>query len=71
MDLLHEITRFCVEHGLSPSRFGKLAVNDPALTLKLERGRTLSVELDGRVRLWMAEQAAAASLGEAPDHATA
>lgn len=53
-DLLTEIRLFCETHGITPTRFGELALNDKPFVSQLERGRRLWPETEQRVRLFMA-----------------
>lgn len=50
MVLLIEIDRFLQRTGMPPTRFGRLAVNDPRLVGDLRRGREPGVATVRRVR---------------------
>lgn len=39
MSLLWDINRFCRRTGMPPTKFGRLAVNDPRFVLDLANGR--------------------------------
>ena len=39
--LASQIARVCAQAGVSPTRFGKQAINDPGLFSDLKRGREL------------------------------
>lgn len=51
--LLEEISRFRQQQRLTRSRFGREALNDPALIPELERGRQLSPRSLYRLRSYM------------------
>ena len=50
MSLLPEIDRYLRETGMSPTRFGRRAVNDPRLVLDLRAGRTPGPRVCARVQ---------------------
>lgn len=52
--LLTDIHRFCEAHGLAPTRFGELALNDKPFVAQLENGRRLWPETEAKVRSFMA-----------------
>lgn len=52
-ELLGEIDAFSAERGLSPTKFGKLAVNDEGLVHELRRGRWPRPETVNRIRSFM------------------
>ena len=47
--LASQIARVCVRAGLSPTQFGKQAINDPRLFSDLKRGRELRRKTLARV----------------------
>lgn len=51
--LLAEINEFLRTHQMNETRFGALAVNDPALLLKMRRGRGLTFKTIDRVRAFI------------------
>lgn len=54
-ELLAEIRAFSAQHGMSPSRFGLLALNDKNFIRDLEDGqRRLLMQTAERVRAFMA-----------------
>jgi hypothetical protein len=53
--LERDIRRFCKVTGLPPTKFGRLAVNDPRLVGDMARGRQLGRNVTARVRRFMAE----------------
>ena len=55
--LLRNVVRFCFAHEIAESRFGRDAVNDPALVYNLRRGRQPGRRLIGRVEAFMAGRA--------------
>lgn len=52
--LLSEIEAFCDAQGISPSKFGELAMNDKAFVFDLRRGRRIWPETGNSVRNFMA-----------------
>jgi hypothetical protein len=54
-DLLARIRRFLSRTGLTPSRFGRLAANDPRLVRDLENGRSPTGRKDKALRRFMAD----------------
>jgi hypothetical protein len=58
--LLSEIDAFSSKRGLSPTRFGKLALNDEGLVHELRRGRWPRPETVDRIRAFMKAQRVAA-----------
>lgn len=52
--LLDEITLFCETHGLKPTRFGELALNDKPFVSQLKTGRRMWPETEAKVRRFMA-----------------
>lgn len=55
MDIQREIQRYLKETGLPPTRFGRLAVNDPRLIGDMQRGRQLGVAVRTRILRYIAE----------------
>lgn len=55
MSLLWEINRYCRRTGLPPTKFGRLAVNDPRLIGDMLRGRQLGPSVRARVEAFMRE----------------
>lgn len=53
-DLLTEIQAFCETHGIKPTRFGELALNDKPFIAQLESGRRVWPETASKVRHFMA-----------------
>lgn len=51
--LLAEIAEFRKRTGMPETRFGDLAVNDPALILKIKRGRNVTIDMADRLREFM------------------
>jgi hypothetical protein len=52
-DLFLDIHLFCKSKGITPTTFGKLAVNDQKLVTELKRGRTPKPETVARIRAFM------------------
>jgi len=52
--LLTDIHTFCDKHGIAPTRFGELALNDKPFVAQLENGRRLWPETEAKVRQFMA-----------------
>jgi hypothetical protein len=61
-DLLAEIAAFCGKHRLSLTKFGTLAVKDPAFVTTLKRGRDVGRKLERRMRVFMADMDRRATL---------
>lgn len=55
--LLSEVEAFIERHGISASRFGTLAMNNPSFVLRLRQGANVTSESVVRARTWMAEYA--------------
>jgi len=53
MHLLFRIKRHLRRTGLTPTRFGRLAVNDPRFVEDLERGRQVRDATARRVHAWL------------------
>jgi len=49
VSLLARINRYLVESGIPPTRFGRMAVNDPRLVGDLQRGRRVGGSVIRRV----------------------
>ncbi len=56
MTMLIRIDRYLRATGMSPTRFGKLTVNDPRLVTDLKRGRQPGRAIVSRVEKFMAER---------------
>jgi hypothetical protein len=56
MELLTEIDRYLRRTGLPPTKFGRLAVNDPRLVGDLRRGREPGTRVVARVRAFMRQE---------------
>ena len=52
--LIHSVENFLLRHAMSPTVFGRLAVQDPRLVLDLRKGRAPRPPMDQRVRGFMA-----------------
>ena len=63
--LIDAITAFCAEHGLSASRFGELALNDPAFVGQLHKGRMPNARTQFRLTEFMRTYAAGSDEAEA------
>jgi hypothetical protein len=55
--LLVQIDRYLRATGMPPTRFGRLAVNDPRLVGDLRRGRLPGKKVQRRVEAFIAGQA--------------
>lgn len=53
MSLLWEINRYCRRTGMPPTKFGRLAVNDPRLVGDLARGRKPGRSIEARVEAFI------------------
>jgi hypothetical protein len=53
-NLLDQIDLFCATHGMKPTRFGALALNDKALVAQLRKGRRLWPETSDKIVRFMA-----------------
>lgn len=62
-DLLQEIFAFCDTFAIKRSDFGRQALNDTAFVLSLERGRQCLPNTIRRVRTYMRDHEASASIG--------
>lgn len=54
--MLPEITRFLRRSGMPPTKFGRLAVNDPRLVGDLKLGRQPGCAIQARVREFIARE---------------
>lgn len=52
--LLSAITRYCGEHSMAESRFGRQAVGDPRLVADVRKGRDLRPAIIERVQAFLA-----------------
>jgi hypothetical protein len=48
------VTRFCRMQGMTHSRFGRNAINDPALVMQMREGRTIRAATRARIEAYMA-----------------
>lgn len=55
--LLGAIIRYCGEHGMAESRFGRQAVGDPRLVADVRKGRDLRPATVARVQAFLAGEA--------------
>lgn len=55
MSLLWDINRYCRRTGMAPTRFGRLAVNDPRFVLDLMKGREPGTTTRKRVAAFIEE----------------
>ena len=51
--LIREVEKFLREHGMPATKFGRLAVHDPAFVLDLRNGRIPRQGTINRVKLFM------------------
>jgi hypothetical protein len=58
-NFLSDIERFLDRFGLTASRFGDMAMNDPGFVAGLRRGRSPTLNTAARVRQWMLDYRAA------------
>lgn len=56
MSLLWDINRYCRRTGMPPTKFGRLAVNDPRLVHDLNRGREPGPAMRARVAEFIARE---------------
>lgn len=54
MSLMSKIERFCESGAITPTRFGRLAVNDPRLVRDLRNGRRPGAAMIARIETFMA-----------------
>jgi len=57
MHVGREVEKFLKRSGMPPTRFGRLAVNDPRLVGDLRNGREPGSRVAGRIRAFIAAQA--------------
>ena len=50
--LLHEIEAFCRHSGIAESTFGRQAVNDGKLCVRLRDGKDVTLETANRIRVF-------------------
>lgn len=63
------VETFLVDHGMSPTRFGRTACNDSRFVIDLRNGRSPDYQTRVKVEAWMADfEAAAKGLAEAADN---
>lgn len=55
--LLTQIERYLRTSGMPPTKFGRLAVNDPRLVGDLKRGRAPGAQMTRRVEAFIAGRA--------------
>ena len=53
-ELLPDILAFCEARELPQTKFGEMAMRDPAFVLKLQRGRRVWPETEAKARDFMA-----------------
>lgn len=58
MSLLWKINGYCRRTGMPPTKFGRLAINDPRLIGDLRRGRELGPEVRARVEAFLSREPA-------------
>ncbi len=58
MSLLRKIQGYCRRTEMPPTKFGRLAVNDPRLVGDLARGRQPGRSIEARVKNFIAEHRA-------------
>ncbi len=54
MHLLWLIEKYLRRTGTAPTRFGRMATNDPRLVFDLRNGRELGIRTERRVRAYLA-----------------
>lgn len=52
-DVLAQIKRFCKQHDIPPTTFGRMAIGDGNLVTNLEANRSLTLKTAGRVIAFM------------------
>lgn len=60
-EFAREIEQFLSDTGMSPTRFGKRAVGDPAFVFKIRKGRDVTLGTAEKVRLFMRTEIGAAN----------
>lgn len=58
MSMLGKIDRYCRRTGTPPSKFGRLAVQDPRLVHDLRLGRQLGPAITRKIEAFLAEHRA-------------
>lgn len=53
-DVLNAIERFCEEHEVSPTTFGRMAIGDGSLVTNLRANRSLTLKTANRILKFMA-----------------
>jgi hypothetical protein len=53
-DVLNAIERFCAEHEVSPTTFGRLSIGDGSLVTNLRANRSLTLKTANRILNFMA-----------------
>jgi hypothetical protein len=56
MEILWKINRFLQTNGMPPTKFGRLAVNDPRLVGDLTNGREPRGPMVARIEAFLAQQ---------------
>lgn len=64
MSICIQVERFLAKHHLPPTKFGRLAANDPRLVLDMRNGRELGPQMEHRLRAFMQGYAAAMQPGQ-------
>ena len=54
-ELLERIDRFCTQHSIAPTAFGRAAIGDGNLIANLRNGRSVTLKSAQRVLGYMAE----------------
>ncbi len=57
MSVLWKVERYLRRSGTPPTRFGRLAANDPRLVRDLRNGREPRARTVARIEAWLAAQA--------------
>lgn len=58
MITIRDIETFCLRKGISYSRFGMLAINNPNFAFQMAAGKEFSSFFMNRIKLWMEENVA-------------
>ena len=69
-ELLERIDRFCSQHNIAPTAFGRAAIGDGNLIANLRNGRSVTLKTAQRALSFMAEYKPA-SPADAPSEAAA
>lgn len=64
MHINYLVERFLREQSLPPTRFGRLAANDPRLVFDMRLGRALGTDLEQRLRRFMVTYRSVEDAGE-------